>query len=253
MDKNNFSTGSGVQENKKSRIRTIAAVLLVVGIFVCGYTWLLAPWLLNWGTTAEEAVRVLPGDTYVSGPTRVGMTQAITIDTPPDKIWPWLVQMGQDRAGFYSYEKLERLFGFGIHNTYRIVPEWQNLEAGDFVKFHQWGIGMQVVSVEKDKNILMVTDSRTPMKDTPGKKELRLPLPEGMYIVWDWDFNLISLPDKKTRLVIRALAGWSDMNPVISWILQFAVGFPSSIMQMQMLKELKQCSEGTHPALAVNK
>ena len=58
-------------------------------------------------------------------------TRAITIDAPPEAVWPWLVQMGQGRGGFYSYDWLENLFGLGIHNADRIEPDWQELAVGD--------------------------------------------------------------------------------------------------------------------------
>lgn len=232
--------------------RTAVIVLISVTILLLGYTYVLSPWLLTWGTTDAELAMDLPGDRFVLQP-KILMTQAITVDVLPQKVWPWIVQMGQDRAGFCSYERLERLFGFGIHNTYRITPQWQNLQAGDFVKFHQNGIGMQVVSVEKEKNILMLTDSRKPMKGEPGKKELILPLPEGMYTVWDWDFNLLPLPGGKTRLIVRAYANWSFSNSILKGMLRFVIGFPSSIMQRKMLQEIKQCSEGTHPSLEKDK
>jgi hypothetical protein len=70
-------------------------------------------------------------------------------------VWPWLVQLGQDRAGFYSYDWLERLAGDNVHNADRIHPEWQRLEAGDFIRAAQRGylggrfgdLGWRVTSV----------------------------------------------------------------------------------------------------------
>ena len=230
----------------KAMKATIAVAIVIV--FIAGYAFIISPWLLTSGATKDELSKVLPGDKYLLNP-KIRMTQAITINAPPQKVWSWLVQMGQDRAGFYSYERLERLLGFGIHNTYRIVPEWQKLKAGDFVKFHQNGIGMQVVSVEKEKNILLLTDYRKPMKPAPEKKELIVPLPGSMYIIWDWDFNLYPLPGNKTRLIARAYADWNYSNPALQGLLNFMVGLPSSIMQKQMLKEIKQCAEGNHPSL----
>ena len=232
----------------KSKIKAAIIAVIIFIIFIVFYAYIISPWLLTNGATNGELSMALPGDIFIPNP-KVKMTQAITIDAPPQKVWPWLVQIGQDRAGFYSYERLERLLGFGIHNTYRVDSNWQSLKAGDFVKFHQNGIGMQVVSVEKEKNILMLTDSRKPMNPASEKKELSLSLPEGMYMVWDWDFNLYQLPDNKTRLIIRAYADWSYSNPVLQGLLNFTVGLPSSIMQQQMLNEIKQCSEGNHPSL----
>ena len=99
---------------------------------VCAATNLLArDWYLRWGATAEEKTTALPGDEHA---TRITSTRAVTIHAPVERVWPWLVQIGQDRAGFYSYDFLERLFLTGIHNGEEIVPEWQTLAKGDTVR-----------------------------------------------------------------------------------------------------------------------
>ena len=90
------------------------------------------PLYLRWGTTPEERVVRLFGDDHVRDP-RYRVDHAITIHAPADSVWPWLVQLGQDRAGFYSYAWLERLAGDEIHNADRVHPEWQRLAAGDTV------------------------------------------------------------------------------------------------------------------------
>jgi hypothetical protein len=76
----------------------------------------------------------VPGDELTPPPVEQN-TRAITIAATPQEVWPWLVQMGADRGGFYSYAWLENLFGLGIHNADRIVEEWQQLAVGDWV----WG------------------------------------------------------------------------------------------------------------------
>jgi hypothetical protein len=86
---------------------------------------------LHWGATPEEQFTSLPGDEFAS---RISSTRAVTINAPVEKVWPWLVQIGQDRAGFYSYDLLEQLVLAGIHNVHEIVPEWQELAAGDTVR-----------------------------------------------------------------------------------------------------------------------
>jgi hypothetical protein len=78
--------------------------------------------------TRAERDAALAGDELI--PDGLQSTRAITIQAPPDAIWPWLVQMGQDRGGFYSHDWLERLFGAEIHNADRIRPEWQTLAVG---------------------------------------------------------------------------------------------------------------------------
>jgi hypothetical protein len=92
---------------------------------------LLRPSYSRWGATDEEVRRSLPGDELVPTP-RAQSTWAVTIEAPPERVWPWLVQMGQDRAGFYTYEWFENgLLRLNIHNVDRIVPEWQNITVGD--------------------------------------------------------------------------------------------------------------------------
>jgi hypothetical protein len=93
--------------------------------FGAGATWAylaaVRPWHLSWGATAEEARRPMPGDDEVPR-AALDATRAVTIAAPPEAVWPWLVQMGQGRGGFYTYAWLENLGGMDIHNADRIVP-----------------------------------------------------------------------------------------------------------------------------------
>ena len=78
------------------------------------------PWQRNWGATEEEVTAALPGDELTPPPVDQ-CTRAITIAAPPEEVWPWLVQMGADRGGFYSYAWMENLFGLRIRNADRIL------------------------------------------------------------------------------------------------------------------------------------
>src|SRR3712207_544617 len=84
---------------KAIRLRHVAPLLVLL---VAAYLVGIHPWMVNWGSTAAERQMTLSGDELHPGPT-VRTTQAITIDAPSDVVWQWLVQVGQDRAGFYSY------------------------------------------------------------------------------------------------------------------------------------------------------
>ena len=84
-------------------------------------------WHLRWGATDEEVATPLPGDDIVADPT-FAPTRAITIGARPDEIWPWIVQIGYGRAGFYAYDVLDNL-GHG-RSAERIVPELQDLASG---------------------------------------------------------------------------------------------------------------------------
>jgi hypothetical protein len=115
------------------------AVAAAVG---CAY-WLWVRRRVNrWGATDEEVTKRLPGDELESPMGyRPTSTRAITIDAPPEEVWPWIVQMGSGRAGFYSHDWVERLlfvtYGEGRSAT-RIHPEWQELRVGDRVPYSRF-------------------------------------------------------------------------------------------------------------------
>jgi hypothetical protein len=90
------------------------------------------PRYTRWGATDEEIARTLPGDEFA--PHGASANHAITIHSPVSEVWKWLVQIGQDRAGFYSYTVLENLFFAGMHNSDEIVPDWQDLCVGDTIR-----------------------------------------------------------------------------------------------------------------------
>lgn len=96
----------------------------------------LRPWHTTWGVSSEELATPLPGDDLVPD-AHYRMDHAVTIQAPADSVWPWLAQIGQDRAGFYSYDRLERLVGDDVHNADRIHPEWQERRVGDLVRAAQ--------------------------------------------------------------------------------------------------------------------
>ncbi len=89
----------------------------------------------RWGSSCKERAQALPGDDLVAGANQ--QTHAVTIDAPPEEVWPWLVQMGQGQAGFYSHDRLERLAGAAIRNADKIHPEWQTLEVGDLMRTYR--------------------------------------------------------------------------------------------------------------------
>ncbi len=86
--------------------------------------------LRQWGSTADERTVGLPGDDLVVGDVDQ-VTRGIWIGAPADAVWRWLVQIGQDRGGWYSFDRLEDLIGLDIHSTDEIRPEWQHLDVGD--------------------------------------------------------------------------------------------------------------------------
>ena len=90
----------------------------------------LRPRVMTWGATVEEVRQPLPGDDLIAMPLYV-TTRGITVHAPAAAVWPWLVQLGQNRGGFYSYDFLENLMGLDIHNAEAVRPEWQDLKPGE--------------------------------------------------------------------------------------------------------------------------
>ena len=114
-------------------LNKVMAVLALVGLVILAYLFWARPYQLRWGATDEEVNRVMPGDELDPDPKFLA-TRAITIDGTPDEIWPWLIQMGYERAGFYGYDILENLGSKrGILSAERILPEFQNFKIGDEV------------------------------------------------------------------------------------------------------------------------
>lgn len=101
----------------------------------------------HWGLSAELADRPLPGD-VAAGAAAYSWTHGLQMDAPASVVWPWVVQVGQDRAGFYSYQFLENLMGCGIHNATAIQPEWQSVAVGDALKLHPTMPPLTVIEVK---------------------------------------------------------------------------------------------------------
>ena len=93
------------------------------------YVLLIRPWHLTWGATDEEVRRPMPGDEIHASPS-FDATRAVTIEAAPEQIWPWLVQMGYRRAGFYSYDRIDN---DRIPSADHIISEYQSLKVGDRV------------------------------------------------------------------------------------------------------------------------
>ncbi|MEJ8802783.1 SRPBCC family protein [Pontibacter sp. H249] len=111
----------------------------------------------QWGASDEEVAKRLPGDELMA---HASANHAVTIQAPVDAVWPWLVQIGQDRAGFYSYSFLENLVLADIHNANKVVPEWQHLKAGDTIRLGSKEVYgditlLKVVALEKNHYFIL--------------------------------------------------------------------------------------------------
>jgi len=117
----------------RSAVPRLLAIMALPGLLAAVYFLAIRPSQLHWGATSEEVARSMPGDDLVPSPTFCA-TRAVTIHGKPEEIWPWLVQMGYRRAGFYGYDLIENLGnGTGIRSAVTILPELQYPKSGDLL------------------------------------------------------------------------------------------------------------------------
>jgi hypothetical protein len=180
-------------------------------------------WQRSWGATAAEAGGELPGDGLIAIP-RYEATRGIGIDAPPEKVWPWLVQMGADKAGFYSLEKLERAFGVNLTNADVIDPAWQDLAVGDKVTLAD-GLWLRVAELVPDSAlVLRGEDSGRPMP-------------------FDFTWQFVLQPEGQTgsRLLVRERYAWTRwwVGPAVH-----LTGWVSFHMTQAMLRGIRRRAEG---------
>jgi hypothetical protein len=135
------------------RFTNIIGVFALLGLVMMAYLRWARPYQLRWGATDEEVQRPMPGDELDPDPKFLA-TRAITIEGKPEDIWPWLVQMGYGRAGFYGYDILENIGSpRGIRSEARILPEFQNFTVGDEVPISPAG-GLEFYAIEPNHYLI---------------------------------------------------------------------------------------------------
>ena len=139
--------------SRYSRVPNTIAVFALVGLVVMAYLRWARPYQVRWGATDEEVQRTMPGDELNPNPKFLA-TRAITIEGKPEDIWPWLVQMGYRRTGFYGYDILENLGSpRGIWSADRILPEFQHFTVGDEVPISPVA-GMVFYAIEPNRYLI---------------------------------------------------------------------------------------------------
>ena len=152
--------------------------------------------MYTWSASTGERDAMLPGDDLVAaGALRT--TRGVTIDASPEAVWQWLVQIGEDRGGFYSYDWLERLVGADVHNTATVRPEWQQLHVGSIIWLaRRYGQSAQMVvaAVQSASHLVMVSPS-----------DFRR-MQNGAKVSGSWAFHLRP-HGRYTRLLARGCGG----------------------------------------------
>jgi hypothetical protein len=206
---------------KAVRVRyAILIILLLVAVYWFG----IHPWMTNWGSTVAERQMALFGDELI--PEGAGQsTKAITINAPTDIVWQWLVQIGQNRAGYYTYTWLENLVGADIHNVNEIRPEWQTVNVGDV-----WAVVPPdyLGGLGKDAGfrVLMIESGHAIVLEMMGAHVIE------------------SIDENTSRLLVRGESG--SGNPILTMIVD-PIAFT---MERRMLLGLKARAEGRPDAPA---
>lgn len=194
----------------------------------------------TWGATCKEASEHLPGDDLLAEATQG--TRAITIEAPLEEVWAWIVQLGGDRGGFYSYDWLENHFGFvmgapanlGIHSADHINPGWQERAVGDLVASDAYGLGgWYVVAIEPPYAMVLQ------MADVKKGRPARIDRPP--FMEFSWAFVLSELPEGGTRLLVRERV--NGRTGGLAAIVRRVFGLVSFVMTRRMLIGIKQRAE----------
>ena len=197
----------------------VLAIILGVILLLVLLVVLLNPWMDKWRTTPEEREMRLPGDDLFENPARVA-NRAVTINASVDKIYPWILQIGADKSGMYSYTWLENLVGCKMAKVETIKPEWQTLNEGDLMKMCAGDFAPPPYIVAR-----VLPDQAVIFGHKTGEN-------------WEesWQFVLVPQSDGTTRLVTRTSTNmtggmWEVIRPI------------SFIMERKMLLTIKGLAE----------
>lgn len=199
-------------------MRRVLTLVLLVWI---AYFIVIHPWFMNWGATALEQGMALPGDEFMPNGTP-WFTRAITVNAPPEIVWRWIVQMGQDRAGFYSNTWLENLTGADIHNANTLHSEWQQRQVGDRVALARADLFDR----------LFAGGTRTPI--------VAIKHPRSIAFI-PCRFVLEPITSTSTRILVREPLPASRMGRFVNALLWDPMHF---VMEQRMLRGIKERVEG---------
>ena len=192
-----------------------AAAWLLVGLGV--YHLAVRPRLLSWGADDGEVAQALPGDGRIADPYVVS-TRAVSIAAEPSDVWPWLAQMGDERGGLYSYDRLDMWLGYLHGRSANVVlPEYQHLAVGDVIPLGR-GPDWPVIVVDPEHGLVVE--------------------PAGAEVTWCW---AIIPTNSRTRLVSRVRVRIGTR--LLLWMLAPAIDLPWFIMERQMLHGIARRAE----------
>jgi hypothetical protein len=210
-------------------VRTRRALLLAAPVL---YFAAIRPRLLGWGASRQERRQPLPGDDLVAA--RWQTTRGITISAPADQVWPWLVQMGYGRGGWYSYDWLERRVGAGDFagggSARRVLPELQQLALGDTVALSPAG-GLTVEVLDPARALVLHYRMNLLTAAPAGDGDRAV-------LDWTWAFALTPVNEASCRLLARVRADYRP--PWLRLLMPFLLEPVHFIMERKMLRTIER-------------
>lgn len=210
-------------------------VLGALGILVDLGTPFLRGVRSRWGLAVEETARAYPGDELVPKPSW-SWTHGIEIAAPAERVWPWVVQLGQDKAGLYSYQWLENLAGCDIQNGAVINPAWQQLAVGDAFRLHPKVPPLQVAALQPGRWFVVTNEM-----DLAGLGSA--PATAGSDPTSSWLFFVEPLSESRSRFISRFRidhgVGFRNRLSYGPWLTE-SIGF---VMDRAMLRGVKRRAE----------
>jgi hypothetical protein len=200
--------------------RTLAAAAgAAAALGPISYLLFFRRWCLTWGAREEEVSAKLPGDELLAGAGLV-TTRAVTIDVPPEAIWPWLAQMGSGRGGAYSYDWIENMLRLNMHSASEILPEYQDIKVGDELPLGSGGPVMRVEVHDSPRALVTRSSDRN----------------------WVWIFTLV--PDgESTRLISRNRIAMKALAPASRLFYLLFMEPGSLVMERKMLLGIRRRAE----------
>ena len=222
---------------------------IIVGAAIAAASWAgyvaARQWWKTWGVVPDEITRPLPGDDLIPEAHAID-TRGITIEAAPDLVWPWLVQMGYGRGGWYSIDQLD----MRGRSTDRIVEAWQDLKVGDTMPTHPGG-GFEVKLLEPERTLVLYGDSTT-MR--PADETEHEDLPAGLAASGklleatpsefkaSWSFVLEPLGRNRTRLIER-VRYWGEERAALSKPALSLFGFGVFVMMQRHMAGIRARAE----------
>jgi hypothetical protein len=201
--------------NKKLRLGLLILLILVIQ-FVVGVVFI-KPYIFSWGATTQEVSMSMPGDHPAPF---ISSTRSITINAPISEVWDWVIQLGADRGGFYSYWFIERPLGYKYREKNRVEAEYKDMEVGRVIKA---SIDPSMSFIEYNFPVIAVD---------PGKS----------FVLKNWGcFLLNAIDSTRTRLIVRthgqSLTNWKDH---LTYFFTMPLHY---LMERRMLIGIKKRSE----------